>query len=187
MNCKWPESCDLDCSRCAVIRACLHQVPQDGMVWALRHGYGAYGVGPNDTASRSIVAQWVVDRLIAWVRWPGCSHPPEAEIGYPVECMRCGTKNVLSPPVHPLDATPAGGLRPGGNFGGPVVPDEWFESWLSLAVIVDAMTMGSLWPALHAWRPEQEHRRRSFWRSGEPEWKANDRSEYLRRRVAYGP
>jgi hypothetical protein len=131
------------------------------------------------TARRHHYAEQVAARLVEWVRWPGerldfdqlveraafRAHGHQWDWGkmrrYYTQAVRRrlrarGTHTREA--VHPLDATPAGGLRPclvqweyiGGDKPEPIGEPE--PDWPALAVVTDAMSAVSLWPALHAWR-----------------------------------
>lgn len=153
-----PDWTDVDCPQCAVMRACLAQVPQSRpelALWVESTGYGkaVYLTLDNDggmtwrhDVARSVLTQQVADRLIAWVRWPGdaIDHDWDTLAKWCLQCGKTEEAHALdwSPGAcahaHPLDATPPGELRPAGNY-----PDEWFESWDALAIIVKWMSVST--------------------------------------------
>lgn len=173
-----PDWSDVACPQRVVMCACLGQVPlihhtayRSMSGWPREHGYDDGSLeGAHLANLPAYLAQQVADRLIAWVRRPGEDkhHVFTTSPNFPRTCVNCGMPGdctvitgedhrYCGPRVHPLDATPAGGLRPAiaGSWRAPG-PGEWLDpeltDWSALAVITDAMSEAGLWPALHAWR-----------------------------------
>jgi hypothetical protein len=179
MSCTWPEPHGSDCARCAVVGACLAQVPaweSGGWKWTKRHDYDrthALGdaecmVGPCESAEqrdlevqaafRLVIGGFVARRLIAWLRWKGQCSDCGDPVGAMNEANYCDHRSAY--PDHPLDGTPVAGLRPAGSWYGTDEGVAWQSDWPALAVITDYLTEHGMWSAVHGWRRE---RARGVW------------------------